>query len=283
MGQFFLIIITTKPIFMKNVHRLIIIVITAISINSCTTEIPWQPLFNGENLEGWDTWVGPLADGEEPVGLNKDPLNLFSVVDLDGEKVMRISGEVNASIATKEEFENYHLTVEFKWGDEVFSRYNSGLLYHSYGDFGVGLGVWMSSHELQLLTGNIGDSYRMGKSYCEIPMVKNDEGKFVYSKDGEKAPSIPDTETRIIAKNADYEKPHGEWNTIELYCFGRASVHVVNGNVNMVNYNSGKYLGEGNVEPLSKGKIQFQSEGGELFVRNIKLKPITKIPEELMQ
>lgn len=243
----------------------------------------WNQLFNGKNLDGWDIYVGPKEEGGEPIGLNKDPLNLFSVVDLEGEKVIRISGEINASLATKEEFENYHLSMQFKWGDELFTRWNSGLLYHSYGEFGVGIGVWMSSHELQLLTGSVGDSYRMGKSYCEIPMVKNSEDKYVYSKAGEKKPSIPDTETRIIAKDGDYEKPAGEWNTVELYCYGRTSVHVVNGNVNMINYNSGKYLGEGNIEPLTKGKIQFQSEGGELFLRNIKIKPIKEIPKELLQ
>src|SRR5690606_19102196 len=156
---------------MKKSFSILALFSFIIFFTSC--EKPWQPLFNGENLDGLDTWVGPTSEGGEPVGLNKDPMNLFSVVDLNGEKVIRISGEVNASLATKEEFENYHLSVEFKWGDEVFTRYNSGLLYHSYGDFGAGLGVWMSAHELQLLTGSIGDSYRMGKSYCEIPMEKN--------------------------------------------------------------------------------------------------------------
>ncbi|MDB4583767.1 DUF1080 domain-containing protein [Draconibacterium sp.] len=266
---------------MKKLFYFLIFVFVAILFNSC--EESWQPLFNGENLDGWDTYVGPKEKNGEPIGLNKDPLTLFSVVELDGEKVIRISGEINASLATKEEFENYHIMVELKWGDEVFSTYNSGLLYHSYGNFGVGLGVWMSSHELQLKTGNMGDSYRMGKSYCEIPMAKNPEGKYVYSKDAEILPSIPDTETRVIGKNGDYEKPHGEWNTIELYCFGGTSVHVVNGNVNMVNYNSSKYFGEGNIEPLTKGKIQFQSEGGELFIKTIQIKPIKEIPAELLQ
>ncbi len=266
---------------MKKLPLQIIALSLVIILASC--EKPWQPLFNGENLDGWDTWVGTTETDSVPLGLNNDQLNIFTVVELDNEKVIRISGEVNASLATKEEFENYHLTVDFKWGDELFTRWNSGLLYHSYGDFGVGLGVWMSSHELQLLTGNVGDSYRMGKSYCEIPMVQNSEGKYVYSKEAEKTPSIPDTDTRIVAKDGDHEKPKGEWNTIELYCFGTTSVHVVNGVKNMVNYNSGKYLGEGNTEPLTKGKIQFQSEGGELFIKNIKIKPITKIPEELLQ
>jgi len=268
---------------MKKLHFISLIAIFTLVFNSCNMQEPWQPLFNGEDLTGWDTWVGPTEEGLDPIGLNKDPLNLFSVVEEDGEKLIRISGEINASLATQEEFENYHLVMEFKWGDELFSRWNSGLLYHSYGEFGEGLGVWMSSHELQLWTGNIGDSYRMGKSYCEIPMVQNSEGKYVYTKGAEKLPSIPETETRIVAKDGDYENPKGEWNTVEIYCYGRTSVHVVNGNVNMINYNSGKYLGENNIEPLTGGKIQIQSEGGELFIRSIKLRPISEIPEELMQ
>lgn len=268
---------------MKNFFLFITTTVLFSVISSCNSEEPWTPLFNGNDLSGWDTYIGPTEEGGAPVGLNKDPLNLFSVVELDGQKVIRISGEVNASLATQQEFENYHLTMEFKWGEKMYTKWNSGLLYHGYGDFGVGLGVWMSSHEFQLFTGHIGDSYRMGKSYCEIPMVKTDDGKYVYSKGAEKIPSIPDTETRVVGKDADYESPMGEWNKLDLYCFGRTSVHVVNGKVNMINYNSGKYFGEGNIEPLTKGKIQIQSEGGELYVRTIKLQPIEKIPEELLQ
>ncbi len=266
---------------MKKFNLLSVFAIAALIFQSCET--PWQPVFNGENLDNWDTYVGPTEEGGEPVGLNKDPLNIFTVVDLDGEKVIHISGEVNASLATKEEFENYHLSVQFKWGEKIYTKQNSGLLYHGYGNFGAGLGVWMSSHEFQLWTGHIGDSYRMGNTYCEIPMKKNEDGTYTYSKDAKKMPSIPNTETKIIAKDGDYEKPTGEWNTLELYCYGTTSVHVVNGNVNMINYNSSKYLGEGKTEPLSKGKIQFQSEGGELYIREVKIQPVKEIPAELLK
>lgn len=266
---------------MKKLSLLIVLAAIAVLFNACET--PWQSLFNGKNLDGWDTYVGPKEKGGEPIGLNKDPMNLFSVVEMDGEKVIRISGEINASLATQEEFENYHLTLDLKWGEEVFKTRNSGLLYHSYGDFGVGLGVWMSSHELQLWTGHIGDSYRMGESYCEIPMKKNENDKYDYVKGADPLPSIPKSPTQIVAKDADYENAIGEWNTIELYCYGTTSVHVVNGKVNMINYNSAKYFGENKTEPLSKGKIQFQSEGGELFLKNIKIKPIKEIPVELFQ
>jgi len=243
----------------------------------------WKSLLNGKDLSGWEVFVGPKEKDGEPLGLNNDPLNLFSVIEYDGEKVLRISGEINASIATKEEFKNYHLIMEFKWGEKVYTKFNSGLLYHSYGDYGVGLGVWMSSHELQLWTGHVGDSYRMGKTYCEIPAIKDKNDKYTYNKSENHIKSIPNTSSRIVSKDKDYEKSKGGWNTVELYCHGRTSVHVVNGKVNMINFKSGKYLDDGTVEPLTKGKIQLQSEGGELFIRNMKIRPIDQIPSKLLK
>jgi len=237
-----------------------------------------KSLFNGHDLKGWNTYIGPAEKGGVPVGLNVDPLKIFSVVEVDGAKVLRISGEMNASIATEKEYENYHIRMVFKWGDKVYKQLNSGLLYHSYGDFGAGLDVWMSSHEFQLCTGKMGDSYCMGKSYFEIPSVKSADGKtYTYSSTGDKITFGQGQTAPIASKSADYEKPKGEWNTIDLYCFGRTSVHVVNGKVNMINYNSGK-IENGKVQPLTKGKIQIQSEGGELFVKTMELEPISAIP-----
>jgi len=241
-----------------------------------------KSLLNGKNLKGWDTYIGPKEKGGVPVGLNTDPTKIFSIVDLEGAKVLRISGEVNASIATRKEFENYHIHMVFKWGNKITKQLNSGLLYHSYGEFGAGLDVWMSSHELQLCTGKMGDSYCMGKSYAEIPAVKSADGKsYSYSLTGEKTKFGQGQTAPIAAKSADYEKPFGEWNTIDLYCFGRTSFHLVNGKINMVNYNSGK-IENGVVLPLSKGKIQLQSEGGELFVKTLEIEPISEIPAELL-
>ncbi len=43
----------------------------------------WQQLFNGKNLTGWDTYLGPEYDttlnkpGTIPIGLNIDPSNVF--------------------------------------------------------------------------------------------------------------------------------------------------------------------------------------------------------------
>ena len=137
---------------------LILIVFTLISI--CTNaQKGLKPLFNGINLNGWNTYVGPKEKGGSPIGLNTDPLKIFTVTNIEGKQVLHISGEVNASLATKKEFENYHIKMIFKWGEKIYTNLNSGLLYHSFGQFGAGLNVWMSSHEFQLWTAHMGDSY----------------------------------------------------------------------------------------------------------------------------
>jgi hypothetical protein len=123
----------------------------------------------------------------------------------------------------------------------------------------------------------------MGKSYFEISTEVSADGKnFTYSPKGERRAFGDEKTAKNVSKSGDFEKPKGEWNTIDLYCYGRTSVHIVNGNTAMVNYNSGR-IENGTVIPLTGGKIQIQSEGGELFIREIKLEKINKIPEDLIK
>jgi hypothetical protein len=233
-----------------------------------------EKLFNGKNLKNWEIYTGAAAVQPSEA--------IFSVVKVDGENLLRITGEINASLATKKEYENYHIRMVFKWGDKVFKQKNSGLLYHSYGPFGEGLGVWMSSHEFQLCTAKMGDSYCMGNSYFEIPSNKEQDGKlFRYSPDGSKNQFGVGFPAKNCAKKVDAEKPSGEWNVVDLYCYGSNSIHVVNGVVNMKNYNSGSIDKDGKVNPLTRGKIQIQSEGGELYVKSIVLEKIDGLPSEL--
>jgi len=235
-----------------------------------------EKLFNGKNLKNWEIFVGPSdAKPKEPI---------FSVVKLDGGNAIRITGEINASLATKKEYGNYHIRMVFRWGDKIFKQRNSGLLYDSYGSFGEGLGVWMSAHEFQLCTGKMGDSYCMGNSYFESTSVKEQDGKiYRYNTDGTKSQFGVGFPTKNCSKQSDNEKPSGEWNVVDLYCFGQSSVHVVNGVVNMMNFNSGRIEKDGKILPLSQGKIQIQSEGGELFIKSITLEKIDGIPTEFLK
>src|SRR5688572_5066023 len=78
----------------------------------------WVSLFNGKDLSGWDTWLGKPNGGKEPVGLNKDPSKVYTVVEVDGQLAIRISGEIFGALTSQQELENYHLKLDFKWGEK---------------------------------------------------------------------------------------------------------------------------------------------------------------------
>jgi hypothetical protein len=238
-------------------------------------------LFNSENLDGWETYIGTPLTGFEDNHAQATPDKVFQVVDVDGEKLIHISGEVNGSLATVDTFANYHLELVFKWGEQVYTSRNSGLLYHSFGEFGDALGTWMTNIECQLMHENLGDTYLMNNTCCETEATQTDKG-FQFSKGGELTQFGKDFNGPGIKKAVDAEKPLGEWNTVELYSVGRTTVHVVNGQVTMVNTNTG-INEDGQIKPLSSGKIQIQSEGGDLFIKSVRIKPIKEIPAEILQ
>jgi len=245
-------------------------------------EIQWNHLWNGENLNNWNMHLGTALTGYDTLSNDITIPDVFQVKVVEGDTLMYVSGAINAALASIESYENYHLRMEFRWGDTKYTAYNSGLLYHSYGEFGPGLGTWMNAHEFQLMTGNLGDSYRMGDTYCEVPVVLMEESKtYQYDPDGEMMKFGEDGVSKIARKSGDYEKPIGEWNILDLYCFEGKSVFLVNGKLAMVNYNSGRYF-NGEIEPLTSGKIQIQSEGGEMFIRELKLRDIAEIPAEVL-
>jgi hypothetical protein len=249
---------------------------------SCEKEGQWKSLFNGHNVDNWDKYIGLPLKGMDSLARLATNNNVFSVVNENGTGLIRISGLVNGSLATRETFGNYHLRMVFRWGDSVYANRNSGLLYHSTGNFGEALGTWMTNIEFQLMHGNLGDTYLMNNTICESAALQNDSSpKFTYTPG---APSLPfgeQTNGRSVKKSADVENPPGEWNTVELFCVGSTAVHVVNGITVMVNRNTGLFA-NGKIQPLTSGKIQLQSEGAELYIKSIDIKPIRKIPEEII-
>lgn len=242
-----------------------------------------KSLFNGKNLKNWDIFLGSPISGFEELAKKATPESTYSIFSLEGQKTIHVSGDINASLATKEEFENYHLHLEFKWGPKVYGKRNSGILYHSFGPFGASFGTWMATIEHQLMHENLGDTYLMANTYCETKVVKGaDDKSFIFSPEGKTTSFSEGDNGRGIKKAQDAENALGQWNTVDLYCFGQTAVHVVNGQVVMVNTNCCK-VEDGIKIPLTKGKIQIQSEGGEFFIRKIEIEKIKKIPAELLK
>jgi len=247
-----------------------------------------KSLFNGKDLAGWDTWLGAPKKGEKAIGLNLDPDKVYTVVMEDGKPALRISGQTFGALTTKAEYANYHFKVEFKWGEKRWPPRekvvrDSGLLYHCVGEQGAQGTFWMRSQELQIQEKDCGDYWSVAGALVDVEAERQDgKGPFIYKKGAPKRTFGTKENGPRVVKNPDNEKPTGQWNTIELYTVGPTSVHRVNGKVNMILTGSRQSVG-GKEVPLTKGKIQLQSEGAEVFYRNITLSPLERIPDDLLK
>ena len=282
--------------------RLIAAVVLAVF--AFPAESGWTPLWNGKNLDGWTTWMrqpeatsavpGLARDAQgkytEPIGSGRDPLKVFTVVDnLDGRPAIRISGEVFGELRTKATFTNYRLRLQFKWGekkwpprDAVATPRDSGLLYHVHNPPGVGGRTWARSIELQIQEHDVGDLYAVGSAIAvrAKPRAGTQPVLYDYDPSGEWTffSQSQGASGRCI-KQPDNEKPTGEWNTVELIAFGEDSIHVVNGKVVMRLHGPLRIDSEMPAS-VTSGPIILQSEGAEVFYRDIETRPITAIPSE---
>ncbi|MEL7121988.1 MAG: ThuA domain-containing protein [Bacteroidota bacterium] len=255
----------------------------------------WQDLLD-ENLSHWDKFLGvphhttPLDStyekgdgmrGAPPLGLNNDPLNVFSIKMENDQAILAVSGQMYGGLSTKEVYQNYHLQLQFKWGDKKYEprldrKRDSGILYHCTGQHGKFWNVWMRSQEFQVQEGDCGDYFALSGVSMEIKAQKPKGSAWIYDPSSPKRTfgNIKGAPGRC-RRSINHELPKGEWNTLDLYCFEGTSIHLVNGK--LVNYLEGSsYLKEGEKIPLSSGKIQLQSEGAEVYYKNIRIRAIEK-------
>ena len=264
----------------------------------------WTSLWNGKDLDGWTTWMqkpSPTsevaglqrdADGKytEPIGSGRDPLKVFTVDgDVDGRPAIRISGEVFGELRTKRSFKDYHLKLQFKWGekkwpprDRAETRRDSGLLYHVHAAPGAEGRTWARSVELQIQEHDVGDLYAVGSAIAVRAKARPDTKPTVYDYDpaGEWTFfSQSQGASGRCVKQPDNEKPTGEWNTVELIAFRDDSIHIVNGKV-VMRLHGPVRIDSALPTPVTSGSIILQSEGAEVFYRDIQIRPITAVPPE---
>ncbi|NJO69375.1 MAG: DUF1080 domain-containing protein [Bacteroidetes bacterium] len=244
--------------------------------------------FEHKNDYNGQTPVNQNGDPLEPVGYNKNVKQVFSVAGEKGEAVLRISGEIYGCIFTREIFENYHLKLKVKWGvpkwePRLDKLKDSGILYHSVGKCGVDYWKsWMLSQEFQIMEGHMGDYWTIANAAIDIrAFIPEGTMNPVASQ---KQPFIPfggqSANGGFCMRSADYESPAGDWTQLELICFEGKSIHIVNGHIVMVLQNS-RYTENGKSFPLTKGKIQLQSEAAEVFFKDIHIKKLDTLPEDM--
>ena len=244
-------------------------------------------LFNGTNVTGFYTW---LVDTKRA-----DPRHVFTVTN----GLIRISGDGLGYLSTEQEFDNYHLIAEFKWGannwpwgDRVGKARDSGIFLHSIGPDGNsydGHGAFKAAIECNLFQGATGDfllirgtnadgSLLAPRLTAEVAAERDADGWFTWRKGGGRQTIERWGRLNWFGKSrawkdrldfrgpGDLEKPYGEWNRIECLCDGGRIVILLNGT---------KVNETFDVWPR-RGKILLQCEGSEIFFRKLELHPLAK-------
>jgi hypothetical protein len=293
---------TSRGIGRREFGTLALGAFSAAALPGTASGTDWTPLWNGKDLDGWTTWLQrPEATSDvpglerdstgryvEPLGSGRDPLKVFTVVqDVDGQPAIRVSGEAFGELRSTRSLENYHLKLQFKWGEkkwpprnEAATRRDSGLLYHVHAEPGAEGRTWARSIELQIQEHDVGDLFAVASAIAvrassrkgTEPLLYDYDpaGEWTYFSQSQGAPG------RCI-KQPDNERPTGEWNTVELVCLGPHCLHIVNSTVVMRLYGPTRINGA-LPTPVTAGPIVLQSEGAEIFFRDIAFRPISAIP-----
>jgi hypothetical protein len=242
-----------------RVELLSILICIGFMASATPQEIPAHKseiiLFDGSNLNNFDICLR----GRE---LNLDPNHVFQIES----GVIQVSGKEVGYIITKRSYHNFYLRAEFKWGEGTYGERegkarDSGILFNVQG----AQKVWPQSIEFQITEGGTGDFWMT-------------DGAALTGKNGKRVEGPPGSSLKIdrfgkgpsqnVAGFRDpigeLEKTHGEWNVLEL---------VENGN-DIRQYVNGKLANEKKNPFPAEGKILFQSEGAEVFFRNMKLYPL---------
>jgi putative membrane-bound dehydrogenase-like protein len=213
--------------------------------------------------------------------------------------VLNVSGKGWGYIRTKEKHHDYHLVMEYKWGEHTVGyradrARDNGLLIHASGEDGAYSKSWMSSIEAQLIEGGSGDILVLAATDDQgvkaptkaTAMVRPArDGETVWFPGGE-ARTFPPPEkkssriywnerdpywkdVRGFRGEKDIENPVGEWNRLEVIC-REATIQI---------FLNGEQVNEVNDVYPSEGFICLQSEGAEVWVRRFELWPLDEFKE----
>lgn len=241
-------------------------------------------LFDGKTLGDCYIW---LQDTKL-----EDPRRVFRVTD----GMLHVTGDGLGSIITKKPYRDYHLVLEYKWGDKTWhDRVNAardtGLLIHSNGIDGGYDGCWKPSLEVQIIEGGVGDFVFVGgndKSGNPVPLslttnvTRDRDDEVVWKADAPRETFGNSNRRRInwFGRDPDWkdekdfrgphdvDSRHGEWTRLDVIADkGHIEVFV-----------NGVKVNEAFESQPQAGQIQLQTELAEVFYRKWELWPLGKGP-----
>ena len=277
--------------------RALLLLCALASAAPAAEEPVFTPLLDAK-LSRWETWLGvphrayevpgyvrgATAKDDPVLGLNRDPLGVFSAQVVAGEPVLHITGQVFGGLTSLKSYDNFHLRTQHRWGTRKWEpRLNAvrdnGILIFCVGEHGAGGKNWMRSQECQVQEGDIGDWWPLAGAIADIPIRTDDPvKKRVYDPKGK----LTAVDARVWHGTEYPEKPFGEWNTIECYALNGDAVFRLNGQTVNVILNS-RYREKGSTVdvPLKSGQLQIQSEAAECEYRRVEIRPLAAWPADV--
>ncbi|KAF0181427.1 MAG: hypothetical protein FD161_100 [Limisphaerales bacterium] len=233
-----------------NIHISILplcLVLACAALNAADS--PPTRLLNGKNLDAFTVFMKDSG--------NTDPDKVFTMRD----GMLYISGQRNGYLATKHEFANYRLVAEFKWAGKNWpprdqKTRNSGIFIHAQ----PGDRIMPQSVEIQLQEGATGDVIPI--SGASLTQDGETKAKGRFDRPGRE----PFKDVLGFRGPNEIEKPHGEWNTVEIVADGdRLKVSV-----------NGKITFDGTRTEPAKGRILIECAYAEMWWRKFDVHPLTK-------
>ena len=221
-----------------------------------------------------------------PLGLNNDPKAVFRMIEEAGEDVLYVSGEIYGGLTSKRDYRDYHLQLQFKWGEKKWIprlevQRDNGLLYHCTGPHGAFWNVWMRCLEFQIQERDMGDFFALAGANAMVYSEPGTDNKgYTFEAGAEKLGVGNHYGNYRCRRSTNEELPNGEWNTLDLYTIGGTAIHMVNGKV--VNVITEAHTVENGVKvPLVGGKIQLQSEAAEAYFKGVRIKALDSFPADV--
>ena len=230
--------------------------------------------------------INPKAD------IVDDPKNVFKF-EPDG--LFHVSGNGYGGITTNDSFKDYHLVIEFKWGEKTWGKRakatrDNGILVHCFGPQGAVGGSWMASIEAQIIEGGVGDILVLAPKLADGTVLETSISAEVgLDRDKEKVwtPGNPRQtmkggrlnwqkrdvdwkDTLGFRGKDDVESPMGQWTRFEVIAKGDTLQYFVNG----------VKVNEAFECKPSQGRILLQVEAAEMFVRRFELHPLGSFKEK---
>lgn len=224
----------------------------------------WEKLFNGHDLSGWYSYLPSKGKNNDPEGVFRAENGMIHILGVEDTGSRREFGY----LATDKSYTNYHLRLEYRWGEKRFaprdrSKRDSGVVYHVTGRDTV----WPRGVEYQIQEGDTGDFWLLSGTTLTTTVASPRAKEPRFAENGLSYTSRSGRFVRI-AKDETHER--SGWNTVDILVEGDTVTHMINGQVNNRAYNL-RTPGGG---ALDAGKILLQAEGAEVFYRNVQIRQL---------